>query len=133
VSQYGQPADLATYGMTTAALSAFTTAEKNAALIAASNYADGELARRYTLPLESYGTELTEAVCHIAVYKLLSKRGFDSPGEGSSFRRMYDDAIAWLKRVGSGTLDPPEIVDTTTDEEEGGAYVVTNARRRWLR
>jgi phage gp36-like protein len=133
VSQYGQPADLATFGMPSAALSAFTNADQVAALVAASGYADGELSRRYTLPLTAYGTELTEAVCHIAVYKLLSKRGFDSPGEGSSFRRQHDDSKAWLKRVGDGTLDPPGIVDSTVDEEDGGTYVVTNARRRWLR
>ena len=133
MSQYGTTAELAYHGTTAVALTAFTTAEQTAALVAASAEADAELNRRYALPLASWGDDLRRAVCAIAAYELLGGRGFDSPNEGSTLRQRALDARAWLKRVGDGSLDPPSIVDDSDDEgvREGGPNFITDPKRGW--
>ncbi len=131
-SQYATLANLAQYAAGAAALSSFSDADKTAALVAASEEADGEFNRRYTLPLTAWGTDVSRAVCEIAAYELLCGPGaFDSANEGNMYRQRALDARAWLKRVGDGTLDPPAIVDATPDAHEGGPAVITDPRRGW--
>lgn len=101
---YATTTDLATYALPSIALSAISSGDQAAALAEASAFADGFLASRYATPLTSYGVDLTAAVSRIAAYRLLRRQGFDSPGEGSGFRRDYDDAERWLRDVSRGIV-----------------------------
>jgi phage gp36-like protein len=130
VAAYATAADLGTYALPAATVAALSSADKDAALLEASVYADGYLAAgRYVLPLTAWGVDLRRVVCVIAAHRLLSKLGFDSPDQGSSYRRTYDDAERWLRAIGDGKVIPADVTDSTPTVTEGGAAVTTDTRR----
>lgn len=98
----------------------FTADIQNAHLIRASGVIDSYLASRYTLPLSSWGSELTDHCCAIAAYKLMCYRGFSpnvASGEDNLFRQNYQDAIKWLEQVSKGWVTPSNMVDTSNVDE----------------
>lgn len=103
--QYAQPADLANLGLSAQALSVITLPEQNAALLKASNEADGYLNTRFTLPLISWGADLTGHVCAIAAYRLMVVRGYN-PEANNSLRKSFEDAIKWLTDVAANRVNP---------------------------
>ena len=44
---------------------------------------------------------------------------------------MYEDAIRWFERVSEGKIAPDGIVDSTPEENAGGAFVYTKSLRGW--
>lgn len=129
---YANLADLATHGLPGAALSSVSDTSKCEALAAASEEADGKLAVVKTLPLVSWGTDLTKAICKIAAYELLSVKGFNPDGDDANVRDRYLDAMKWLDGIAKGTVAPSVMVDSTPEESESlGAEVVTHAARAW--
>jgi phage gp36-like protein len=131
VSQYADPADLVPQAMPQAAADSFTEAEQLAALVAASVELDGDLNRRFTLPLTAWGEDVRRDVAVVAGYELLSGRGFDSADEGSAMLRRATAARARWQRIGKGELDPPGLIDSTVTTNEGGPVFVTSTRRGW--
>lgn len=129
MAAYADVADLGTYALPSAALAAFSPADKTAALEAASRVADSYLAARSSVPLSTWGTDLRAAVCQLAAYDLLTKIGFDSPGDGSSFRQRRDDALAWLRDVSKGVA----VISggATTPAPIAAARVSTSDPRGW--
>jgi len=101
---YATTTDLARFGLPSAALSGIATATQEAALDAASVFADSYLRSRYgTLPLTSYGVDLTQCVCALAAETLLTTRGFDATrANGDSVTLRADNARAWLRDVSAG-------------------------------
>lgn len=76
------------------------TLTQTAALASASENADDHMRARYSLPLIAWGTSITENVCRIAAYKLLTHRGYaNASGGDSNIRQQYDDAMAFFDRV----------------------------------
>ena len=132
---YATRAQLAQFGISAGALSSILPADQDAELQAASDRADDDLRRRYTMPVVApFPPSLIEAVCKIAVYNLLSVRGY-APDEGSNsnIRTRFEDAIAWLNEVGNGDKSPA-IIDSSsavTSTTQVSPEVVTNARRGW--
>lgn len=136
-TQYATISDLDDHGIAAGAFTSLTDAEKDDALMRASEEADGYIGNSYKLPLTAWGRDLTARVVDIAVYHLLSRRGFapgdrDTTGDAIVVKR-YDDALRWLRDVGSGraVLLTPDAVDATASTYEGGAYLVTRAKRGW--
>ena len=109
MSQYAQVQDLTTYGLPATALQSpnLPVQVQNAALSDASDIADSYLRGRYSLPLIAWGSELTQAVCRIAAYNLLSVRGYN-PGASAdvNIRDRYVDAIDWLNKVQRQAVHP---------------------------
>lgn len=101
---YGTTTDLTRFGLPSTALSGVTTATQEAALDAASAFADSYLRARYgTLPLTSYGVDLTQCVCALAAETLLTTRGFDpSRANGDAITQRANTARAWLRDVSAG-------------------------------
>ena len=124
-SQYAQLSDLANT-IPAAALTSLTAGQQTQALIDASVYADGFLNDQYQLPLVSWSTDLTKAVCMIASYSLMLTRGF-MPGSShnENFRQMYDDANKWLDGIARGKITPPGIVDSSSGGRKGIPAVQT--------
>jgi phage gp36-like protein len=112
------------------ALEELDEADVNAVILAASVEADGYLNAAYTLPLTAWGDDLRAHVASLVVYRLLNARGRDPEGD-PLVDQVHADAISWLKGVASGRILPPDIVDSTPDEYDGGGVVVSQARRGW--
>lgn len=106
-TQYATRTDLEQLGLVAGALSGIADADVNAALLAASSMADGYLASRYgsSLPLATWPESLTQHVCAIAAFRLMSAIGFN-PEDGAHvvIRMGYDDAIRWLRDVSKGVV-----------------------------
>ena len=101
---YATTTDLARFGLPSAALSGIATATQEAALDAASAFADSYLRSRYgALPLTSYGVDLTQCVCALAAETILTTRGFDATrANGDSVTLRAENARTWLRDVSAG-------------------------------
>ncbi len=100
---YATTTDLARFGLPAAALSGISTAAQEAAIDAASALADSYLRSRYTVPLTSYGVDLTQQVCALAAKTLLTTRGFDATrANGDAIMQGAEDARTWLRDVSAG-------------------------------
>jgi phage gp36-like protein len=65
------------------------------------------------LPLVSWSPDLTRAVCNIAAYDLMVRRGYNpEAGPDANIRDRYNDAIKWLTQVAQGAVTPV-LVDST--------------------
>lgn len=74
------------------------------ALLRASSYADFYLRDAYTLPLAPpFDPALVDAVCAIAAWRLMARRGFN-PDDGNDkvIRQLWLDAVDWLKQLSNG-------------------------------
>lgn len=103
MSQYCQPSDLTLYAINPLALVNVTTLEQTAACIAASETADSHMRGRYQLPLLTWGIDVTMHVAYIAVYLLMSARGYNpSAGADDTIQRRYYESVGFPDRPGSG-------------------------------
>lgn len=132
MAAYANEADLERFGLPTPALEELDSPTKVAALEAASEIADGYLRSAYVLPLSAYGSDLKRHVVAIAVYDLLTRRGFDvDAGTDEHVRLRYQDAIRWLEQIAGGRIRPFSIVDATPGASEGRARASSNEGRGW--
>lgn len=102
-SQYCTPADLVLYAINPLALQGIPMPTQTAACIAASERADSYLRGRFALPLQSWGTDLRMMTSYVAVYLLMSARGYmPDAGADSRIQQNYYEAIGFPDRPGSG-------------------------------
>lgn len=100
MSSYATLTDLVTYGLPATALANVPTATQTANINDASDVVDTYLRGRYSLPLIAWGTEITQAVCKIAAYQILSVRGYNPASQADvNIRDRYLDTISWLGQV----------------------------------
>lgn len=148
-TQYATPTDLTDLGLIGGALSTVSMTTQNAALVAASAIADSYLQSRYSLPLTTWGRDLTRIICTIAAYDLLTSRGFGmTQGSDENIRKRYMDALTWLDEVSKGTTTPSQLHDSSTSTSsgpststgvdgsintatQGGFQMITSAVRGW--
>jgi phage gp36-like protein len=134
VALFASVVDLRTVGINGAALAGIPDADLLRALETASSRASGYLGARYRMPLVRWGDDLREVVCALAAWRILSARRGFNPEAGSdvAIRQNFEDAVRWLTAVARNDIEPQDIVDSSPpDEDEGGAYVVTERRRGW--
>ncbi len=132
MSSYATPSDMVRFAINATALAAVSTGDKQAALDAASSYADSKLRGRFSLPLSAWGDDLRRVVCWIAAYDLMVVRGFNPIlGADSLLRTRYDDAVKWLDGVERQNIHP----DVTPAPDQSPKYdapkVTTAAKRGW--
>lgn len=127
---YATRDDLNSLGLPPEVLARTSGSRQDAALALASSRADGYLASRYTLPLTSWDTSLTWAVCAIASYELLIFEGFNPEGADAEIPRRAREATRWLEQVGDGTITPV-VVDATPLVAGAGPTVYTRPKRGW--
>lgn len=127
MSQYATAAELAATPGAGAYVSELTTDEKNTALERASGMMDGYFAARFSLPLASYGGDVTQCCCHIAAWLLASGRGFDTGAAGNTAKQWFDWWMKWLADVAAGTV-PTTIVEADTSTPSGARVSTTEAR-----
>jgi phage gp36-like protein len=101
------------------------------AAIDATGEAETYLASAYTLPLVAWPDELRRKIGHLMAYEVMRIRGFQPQGPDEILLLDRDKAITWLNRIANGGLRPPGIVDSTPEEYEPGAVVVSRPRRGW--
>lgn len=103
------------------------------ALVTASSTADSYLQRRFTLPLSNWDYGLVKAVCDIAAYTLMFRRGFSPQNTKNydvNFKENYEKAIAWLEEVGNRKNHP---VITGSVKPNPTAYIpFVDNQRGWL-
>ncbi len=132
MTAYATTADLTRFAVNASAFGGISTLDQQAALAAASSYADSKLRGRFALPLLAWGDDLRRAVCYIAAYDLLSVRGFNPvAGSDSNLRQRYEDGVKWLDGVERQNIHP----DVTPSPEQSPKYddpkIVTSTRRGW--
>ena len=107
-TQYVSPADLtATGAINSVALVNVPLPEQTAACTAASEKADSYLRTRYPLPLTSFGQDIVLHCAWIAVYLLMTGRGY-SPLQGADdqLQIRYEDAVRWFEGVAKQNVNP---------------------------
>jgi phage gp36-like protein len=133
--QYAQTSDLYSLSVFSAALNTISSADQNAALLAASERLDSYLRQKFSLPLLLWGQDVKQWVCDVAAFMLLSKRGFNPQNAGDALIvKRYDDQIAWAKGVARGEI-VPDVVDSSPGAQAGSpideATVITSPQRGW--
>lgn len=133
MSQYATLDDLTRLGLGGPALASLDSTTRTAALTARSGFADGFLAKRFTLPLSAWGEDLREAVVHLASWDLLCRRGFDpTSGSGAAVQINAERSERWLRDLAAGRIEPVGYVDATpTVTETRSVVVVSRPRRGW--
>jgi len=115
VAAYATQADFASLGLPAKATAGIPSGDIDAALEAASRVVDSYIGSRYDLPLVTFDKSVTMAVCKIAAYELLSRRGFAAgSADSENVQKRYDQAVAWCRDVARGLALPA--VTTTTDQ-----------------
>jgi len=109
--------DLTSYGIRAEALRGIDPDELQRAIGAASAKIDSYLRARYSLPLVRWGTDISEICAKLAVYQLMTVRGFNParPGE-ELIRDNYTDAIKALERIEAQRVHP-DLVDASNDQD----------------
>lgn len=127
MSRYADTEDFDRYGLPEGALAGdFHSDDVQAALDAASDIADSYLRGRFVLPITTHGGDLADAVCRIAAFNILSRRGYNPEGNADQVRLRYEDAIEWLKGVSTGRITPAltDSSSSTSGGGKGGPFVV---------
>lgn len=121
-TQYATQTDLALYGLSAAALAPISPTAQDAALLAASQIADGYLGFRFKVPLTQVGADIKANVCAVAAWIAMRPRGF-KPGtrDADSLHEGYKDAIKWFESIQAGKTTPMGVIDADTGEEPGSS------------
>ena len=130
MTQYATESEFSDLGLPTEATKNMTSGQINAALKVASRFADSYLAKRYTVPLETYGEDIKRCVIDIAQFDIMARRGF-RPGSGADeiIIKRRDDAVDWLRQVAKKLVEPTGI--TETRPEIATPIVTTDRRVNW--
>jgi len=134
---YATPTDVERLGLNASALASAGAGVVAAQLEATSRMADGYLGNAFPLPLVAWEDDLTAAVCKIAVFELLSTRGYDPTRPSDVVVRVrYEDAMRWLREVHGGKVRPVGMVGTPTDTTASPrrrSHLVPQPDRGWGR
>lgn len=129
---YITDAELLTLGLPGAALSDVPVDVRDSARANASAVASSHLKKRFALPLVAFGADIRRAVAHMASYDVMTFRGFDPGSEsGVLVVKRHDDALAWLRDVARGIVEPVDVTDSTPDTDEQGPLVSSDPGAGW--
>jgi phage gp36-like protein len=125
---YCTPEDMLRFGLPADSISALVVCDEERidACLAATDEAEGYLATRYTMPLQSWGDALRLHSSKLAIVALLDGKGWQASGPDDVIMAAYNRAIAWLKGVARGDINPPGVIDSSVPP--GGASSGSRAR-----
>ncbi|NQY04478.1 MAG: DUF1320 family protein [Halieaceae bacterium] len=126
---YASRQDMISYGISEHVLDQIEENKKLQALIAASAEMSTNLSVSFTLPIVSWGEDVTKHTAILAAYTVIS--GNFREGLDEALVDMKDDTMSFLKRIGDGRLRPKTIIDSTPDVEEDSAYIASSTSRGW--
>jgi phage gp36-like protein len=132
MAAYATADDFDQHGIRQAALPATVLpADKLAAIAGASALADSYLGSRFRMPLVSWGVDLTQAVCAIAAFELMSTQVGFNPEAGHNMVLMQrrDHALDWLRDISHGHCMPA--VTDSSPVTLGGSRIFSNPMRGW--
>jgi hypothetical protein len=124
-------ADLGDLRLPDGSLDDIAATTQAAGLLRATGQAASALASSNTLPIVQWGADIRGAVKDIALYHIISDRGFNPDGPDAVIVKRHDDALAWFKEVAAGRQQPDGLVDSTSEVFEGGSYAVSTPSRGW--
>lgn len=134
MSCYGTITGLHAYGVKPAAYPSDITEEiKLDHLTRASSIIDSYLRKRHTLPISSYGDDLSSAAYAIATYTLIRRRGADATSNFADqlVVKGYDDTIRWLENLAKGLVELAGTSDATPAEPEAAPLFESDEPSRW--
>lgn len=113
-------AEFVDQGIPSDALTGLSQPTVEKALAWASALAGGYIAKRYKLPLVSWGDELRAAVGDLARWRIFGRIGV-RPGSGNNeiAYDAYKDAKDWLVQISNGLTELDCVDSTPTIEEQG--------------
>ncbi len=138
ITDYCSKDDLGRFGISREALRTIAPTDLDSAIRSTSSLMDSYLGApgsSIVLPLTVAGQDLVECAAVMAVYTLISARGYNPQDPAhETLRQRYEDKLAWLKMISLGTVIPSGIVDSGTAESasSGSVKVVSNEQRGWF-
>lgn len=126
---YCDPSDIEKYAIDGFVLEDFELEQIVTACIAVSDRADTYLDGSFELPLVSWSVYLREQCAHLVPAFLMRLKGCDETGADKKVFEAESLALAWFDEVKEG-MEPPGIVDSTTDEHEGAAVIESEGTAR---
>lgn len=122
--------ELASYGMSADVLDHIDDERRLRAVLSATATAASNLSAAFTLPLASWGRDVTSATARLAVYDLASTT--ERVAMDDTMVENKDDAMKFLMAIGTGRLRPTTIIDATPEVEEDSAYITSQPSRGWV-
>jgi phage gp36-like protein len=102
------------------------------ALLWASSRVNSYIKKRVTLPLLAWSTDLTEATCKIAKYRLINRRGIDGQsGNNQTVIDDYKETIDWLRDVSKGLVELDAYTDSDQTLEEAAPLASSDPITDW--
>lgn len=129
---FAEPKDLVGTQLPATVLDEIPMGAQLEGLLAATDEAHDYICSAFTPPITAWGNSLRMHTAALGRYAVMNGKGFDPENPTDELIRLgRTDAIQWLDRVSQGKLKPPDIVDSTPDVHEGGAFVVSGESRGW--
>ena len=132
-SQYCQTSDLQN-AINPFALQDVTEPQQLQACLDASEIADSYMRGRYTLPLSQWGSDLVRNTARVAVYLLLSARGYQpDAGADSHWMRDYELSLQWFRDIQRQNVHPDVTPAVTQpgDPIHDLPQVISQPQRGW--
>jgi phage gp36-like protein len=132
---YATPDDLGRFGIPNAVLDVASREVQDRFLRLATDVISGIIQNHYGLPLASWGDDLRNDTCSIAAWMILSKTiGVNPESDGDkAIRDNHNDARKNARAVADGDAEYFGAIDSTPDEDDGGAQIYSDAPRGWNR
>jgi hypothetical protein len=133
VQMYVMPSDVLGLGnaLPPSMVGKFSQDDLLGACFTVSLLAEGFLDAAYEMPIVDIGSSLPAQLARMVAFSILEMRGMLGGGIDPMILDSKDDVLSWLNKIARGTIRPPDIIDTTPEVEEEGAYGVSNVPRGW--
>lgn len=134
---YTSPETLFDVGIPEAALAGVPIEKLHRGIVVATDFLDSYFGIPFTLPLVAWGEDIRRACAVVVAYDMRATLGVNPEGPDGELRVRYEDLIGrpgqkgWLDKVAASQAAPVGAIDSTPDEDEGDAAVVTDAPRGW--
>jgi phage gp36-like protein len=120
---YAVVADLVLYGAPAGAFLNTSAPQQQAAIDAANQMADSYLGQKFTLPITSWGKDLTKQVVAIATYDAIVVRGSNPEAPGNAnLQARWEAAIQWFRDIAGGRVTPV-VVDSSAGGQQGPDFI----------
>jgi len=117
-------------GINPGALKSLFPDDKQRAIDWAAATMDSYFRSRFDAPLTTHGADVTRVNVKMAVYYLMTQRGYSSDtGSDQIIRLEYEDCLAWLKSVSRGEVTPIATVQPAAPS--GGQPYITSQTKRF--